>query len=69
VEHLNTVIYGGKHQCVNHPLISAIGVVAIPFGNPKFIGEAIIVELSFIALSVLVWQDYTKALMVVLRWQ
>src|ERR687885_636364 len=43
-------------------LISAIGVVAIPFGNPKFIGEAIIVELSFIALSVLVWQDYTKAL-------
>jgi hypothetical protein len=43
-------------------LISAIGVVAIPFGNPKFIGEAIIVELSFLALSVLVWQGYTKAL-------
>ena len=43
-------------------LISAIGVVAIPFGNPKFIGEAIIVELSFIALSVLVWRGYTKAI-------
>jgi hypothetical protein len=43
-------------------LISAIGVVAIPFGNPKFIGGAIIVELSFLALSVLVWQGYTKAL-------
>jgi hypothetical protein len=43
-------------------LISAIGVVAIPFGNPKFIGEAIIVELSFLALSVLFWQGYTKAL-------
>jgi hypothetical protein len=43
-------------------LISAIGVVAIPFGNPKFTGEAIIVELSFLALSVLVWQGYTKAL-------
>ena len=43
-------------------LISALGVVAIPFGNPKFIGEAIIVELSFITLSVLVWQGYTKAL-------
>jgi hypothetical protein len=43
-------------------LISALGVVAIPFGNPKFIGEAIIVELSFITLSVLVWRGYTKAL-------
>jgi hypothetical protein len=43
-------------------LISALGVVAIPFGNPKFIGEAIIVELSFIGLSVLVWRRYTKVL-------
>src|ERR671930_806822 len=43
-------------------LISALGVVAIPFGNPKFIGEAIIIELSFIALSILVWRGYTKAL-------
>src|SRR5919206_3690394 len=43
-------------------LVSVLGVVAIPFGNPKFIGEAIIVELSFIALSVLVWRGYTKAL-------
>lgn len=42
-------------------LISALGVVAIPFGNPKFIGEAIIVELSFITLSVLVWRGHTKA--------
>jgi hypothetical protein len=43
-------------------MISALGVVAIPFGNPKFIGEAIIVELLFITLSVLVWRGYTKAL-------
>lgn len=43
-------------------LISALGVVAIPFGNPKFIGEAIIIELSFLALFVLVWQGYRKAL-------
>ena len=43
-------------------LISALGVVAIPFGNPKFIGEAIIVELAFITLSVLVWRGQTKAL-------
>jgi hypothetical protein len=43
-------------------LISALGVVAIPFGNPKFIGEAIIVELSFITLSAAVWRGYTKAL-------
>ncbi|MDQ3869795.1 MAG: hypothetical protein M3250_09620 [Thermoproteota archaeon] len=37
-------------------------MVAIPFGNPKFIGEDIIIELSFITLSVLVWRGYTKAL-------
>ena len=43
-------------------LISGLGVIAIPFGNPKFIGEAIIVELSFITLSVLVWRGYTKVL-------
>jgi hypothetical protein len=43
-------------------LYSKLKAVAIPFGNPKFIGEAIIVELSFITLSVLVWRGYTKAL-------
>ncbi|MFL6326318.1 MAG: hypothetical protein ACJ72X_05555 [Nitrososphaeraceae archaeon] len=51
-----------SHVLITLILISALGVVAIPFGNPKFIGEAIIVELSFLALSVLVWQGYTKAL-------
>jgi hypothetical protein len=43
-------------------LISGLGVVAIPFGNPKFIGEAIIIELAFITLSVLIWRGYTKVL-------
>ncbi|MFL6328468.1 MAG: hypothetical protein ACJ71I_13445 [Nitrososphaeraceae archaeon] len=43
-------------------MISSLGAVAIPFGNPKFISEAIIVELSFITLSVLVWRGYTRAL-------
>jgi hypothetical protein len=42
--------------------ISALGVIAIPFGSPKFIGEAIVIELSFITLSVLIWKGYTKAL-------
>ena len=42
--------------------IVAIGLVAIPFGNPKFIDRAIILELSFITLSVLVWKGYSKAL-------
>jgi hypothetical protein len=51
-----------RHILITLILISALGVVAIPFGNPKFIGEAIIIELSFIALSVLVWRGYTKAL-------
>jgi hypothetical protein len=51
-----------RHILITLILISALGVVAIPFGNPKFIGEAIIIELSFITLSALVWRGYTKAL-------
>jgi hypothetical protein len=43
-----------SHGLITLISVSALGVVAIPFGNPKFTGEAIIVELSFITLSVLV---------------
>ena len=43
-----------NHVLVTLILISALGVVAIPFGNP--------VESWFITLSVLVWRGYTKAL-------
>ena len=45
-------------------LISALGIIAIPFGSPKFIGEAIAIELSFVALTVLIWRGYPKALYV-----
>jgi hypothetical protein len=44
--------------------IVATGLVAIPFGNPKFIDRAIILELSFVTLSVLIWKGYSKALFV-----
>ncbi|WP_196818257.1 hypothetical protein [Candidatus Nitrosocosmicus oleophilus] len=42
--------------------IAVTGLIAIPFGNPKFIDRAIILELTFIALSVLIWKGYHKAL-------
>ncbi len=42
--------------------IVAIGLIAIPFGNPKFIDRAVILELSFVTLSVLVWKRYSNAL-------
>lgn len=32
--------------------ITVLGLIAIPFGNPKFIDRAIILELSFATLSV-----------------
>ncbi len=51
-----------RHVLITLILISALGVIAIPFGSPKFIGEAIVVELMFITLSVLIWKGYTKAL-------
>ena len=42
--------------------VTVLGLIAIPFGNPKFIDRAIILELTFIALSVLIWKGYDKAL-------
>jgi hypothetical protein len=42
--------------------ISVLGLIAIPFGNPKFIDRAIILEISFATLSVLIWKGYSKAL-------
>ena len=42
--------------------IAVTGLIAIPFGNPKFIDRAIILELTFIALSVLIWKGYHKTL-------
>jgi hypothetical protein len=42
--------------------IAALGIIAIPIGNPKFIDRAIILELSFATLSALIWKGYSKAL-------
>ena len=42
--------------------ITVLGLIAIPFGNPKFIDRAIILEISFATLSVLIWKGYNKAL-------
>ena len=42
--------------------ITVLGLIAIPFGNPKFIDRAIILEISFATLSVLISKGYSKAL-------
>ena len=42
--------------------ITVLGLIAIPFGNPKFTDRAIILEISFATLSVLIWKGYSKAL-------
>jgi hypothetical protein len=42
--------------------ITALGIIAIPFGNPKFIDRAVILELSFATLSALIWKGYCRAL-------
>jgi hypothetical protein len=42
--------------------ITVLGLIAIPFGNPKFIDRAIILEISFATLSVLIWKGYSRAL-------
>ena len=42
--------------------ITILGLIAIPFGNPKFIDRAIILEISFAMLTFLVWKGYSNAL-------
>ena len=42
--------------------ISTIGLIAIPFGNPKLIYGSIALELLFIILTYLVWKESGKAL-------
>jgi hypothetical protein len=44
--------------------ISVVGAMAIPFGDPKFVDRAIILELSFVALSILTFRGYRKLLYV-----
>jgi hypothetical protein len=42
--------------------ITVLGLIAFPFGNPKFIDREIILEISFATLTVLVWKGYSNAL-------
>jgi hypothetical protein len=42
--------------------ISIVGALAIPFGDPQFLDRAVILELSFIALTVLTFKGFRKAL-------
>jgi hypothetical protein len=44
--------------------ISVVGAIAIPFGDPQFIDRAIALELSFIALTILTYKGFRKALYV-----
>ena len=41
--------------------IVIVGILAIPFGNPKFFYRALALEGSFIFLSFLIWKEYYKA--------
>ena len=42
--------------------IVATGLIAIPFGNPNFTDRAILLELSFVTLFILIWRGYNKTL-------
>jgi hypothetical protein len=42
--------------------IVIVGLIAIPFGNPKFFYRALGLEASFIILAFLIWKGYNKAL-------
>lgn len=42
--------------------ISIVGAIAIPAGNPAFIGRAIAIEAAFITLTVLAFGGYKKQL-------
>ena len=42
--------------------ISVTGAIAIPFGDPQFLDRAIALELAFIALTILIYKGFRKAL-------
>ena len=42
--------------------IIIVGLVGIPFGNPQFVGVAILLEILFISLATLITKGYSKAL-------
>jgi hypothetical protein len=42
--------------------ITVLGLIAIPFGNPKFIDRAIVLELSFATISAFIWKGHSRAL-------
>ena len=44
--------------------ISVVGVMAIPFGDPKLIGGAIALEILFVVLTVLAYRGFRKVLYV-----
>jgi hypothetical protein len=39
-----------------------VGAIAIPFGDPQFLDRAILLELSFVALSVIIFLDHKLAI-------
>jgi hypothetical protein len=45
-------------------MISVVGAIAIPFGDPQFLDRAIALELAFVVLTVLVYKGFSKALYV-----
>jgi hypothetical protein len=43
-------------------VISVVGAIAIPFGDPQFLDRAVALELAFIVLAVLTFKGFRKAL-------
>jgi hypothetical protein len=43
-------------------VISIVGAIAIPFGDPQFLDRAIALELSFITLAIVIYKHFRKAL-------
>jgi hypothetical protein len=44
--------------------IVIVGLIAIPFGNPKFFDRALALEASFIIITFFIWKGYNKAVYV-----
>ena len=51
-----------SHYCNYSGLYYCTRFNSNPFGNPKFSDSAIILEISFATLSILIWKGYSKAL-------
>ena len=51
---------GPKHVSLVLVAVSVVGALGIPLGDPKFVGQALVLEGCFVALAILTLKNYKR---------